>query len=448
MKVEHTPLQAAERLVELTKNAFDYVKVHASHGTSREVEVRNGTTEETRFAESMAIRVVAVRDKRTVTMTSTDVSEDGLAMVARSLNGMIGIVEQDRFSMVPEKEWMGCSTDELELFDQRIPLQEPADMAAVAQELESEALARDDRLISTGASYSLSELETAFSCSYGISMRERESHASMGISLAVPDGSATGENVGRRQRNGWSSSACNLEDLADVTEVADRAVERTLDRIGARKPVSGRFPVVLDPVCSGTFFGAIARAVGGPAVYRNESFLSGALNKVIAVPALTIDENPGIVRGLGSRRFDADGVLSRPLPVVQSGVLQNFLLGVYAARRLGLAPNGCAGGHSNFVVHPGHGSISDLIADMNTGIVVTGMMGQGADIRTGDFSMGAEGFLVQNGRITAPISEFTISSSFQEMLFAIERIGDDARLDTTVRSPSILLGQMTVAGDA
>lgn len=448
MKVEQPPARIAEQLVRLTKHDFDYVKVHASHGTSREIQVRNGITEETRFAESMAVRVVAVRDNRTVTMTTTDVSADGLAMVARSLNSMIGIVEQDKVSMIPEKDWMGCAPDELDLFDSRIPSRDPEEMAAVALELETEALARDSRLISTGASCSLSELETAFSCSYGFTMHQRETHASMGISLAVPDGSASGENVGRRQRNGWSSSACNLDDLSSVDAVVDLAVKRTLDRIGAIKPVSGRVPVIFDPLCSGTFFGAIARAAGGPAVYRNESFLSGSLHQPVAVSALSIDEDPAIVRGPGSRRFDADGLLSRPIPVLESGVLENFLLGVYAARRLGLKPNGCAGGHSNLVIRPGHGTVSDLAADLQNGILVTGMMGQGADIRTGDFSMGAEGFLVENGHITTPISEFTISSTFQDMLLAIERLGDDARLDTTVRAPAVLFGQMTVAGDA
>ncbi len=437
--------QLAETLVRET-SGFDYVRAFVTTVSNREVTVRDRRPEESSRSDSCNVTLVGSRDNRTVTVSGSDTSTSGRQALVQSLSNLIGIVDPDPHHVIPKPEWIGAADASLDVMDPEILKENSKQMVNIAMRLEEQALKMDTRLFSMGSSVSRTHLRGAFACTHDFSSAQESSGFSHGVALALEDGTQDGGNTGRRQRSGWSTAGVLERLLDDTQSVARRAAERTLARIGARKPGTGRYPVVLDPSISGWFFRRISSALSGGQLYRNQSFLVDSLGQQIASPLLSIREDPLLPHGLGSRLFDSDGVRARAFDVVHKGVVKEYLLGVYAANRLGLTPNGCAGGSANLVIMPGQGNTDDLCDGIDDGILVTGLMGQGADIRTGDFSMGAEGFRIRSGKVAEPLSEFTITSTFPDMLKSIEAIGDDARTDTTVRAPSIRFSSLGIAG--
>lgn len=446
MKSKDVYREIAAELVRKAGADFEYVRVYVSAAEEREAEVRNGKPENSSFSESISMSVVASRDGRTASASGSDISPEGRRFLLSSVRELIQVVDPDPWYVIPEKAMIGAAEVELDMIDEAYKTQSVERLLTEADQLEKKALAVDKRLASTGSAASVTKVIGAFACSYGFSSGFEGTEFSRGVSLTVDDKNSGSTNVGRKQRNGWSTTAIHLEDLESSEKVAKTAASRTLEQIGARKPPTGEFSIVFDPNSSRSFFAGISQALNGTSLYRGESFLIDSIGKEIASEKLTIREDPFRVRGLGSRLFDLDGVKARAFPVLESGVLKNYFLSVYAAHRMGMMPNGCAGGSSNFVVEPGKGTVKDIIAETSRGILVTGLMGQGADIRTGDYSRGAEGFFIENGEILYPVSEFTISSTFQEMLTGIDRISDDARPDSSILAPSIRFQSMMVAG--
>ncbi len=446
MKRKEEYRNIAVETVRLAKGDFEYVRVYLTVREDREVEIRNGEPENSVYSESVTLSIVASRDGRTASASGSDISDEGRKFLISSLSELIRSVDPDPWYVIPEKEMIGSADARLDLFDPMVNSRSVDSLLAEAKKLEEMALKVDKRLSSDGSVASATKSAGAFACSFDFSQGFEESGFSRGISLTVADRAGDSSNLGRKQRNFWFTSAIHLNDLENPDSVAEMAAARTLSRIGSKKPPTGMFPIIFDPETSRSFFSGLAQAISGPNLYRGESFLTDAIGKTIASPLLSIRENPFLPRGMGSRLFDLDGVRARAFPLLEQGVLRNYLLGVYAANRLGMKPNGCAGGTSNFVVLPGTGSLKDIVRETDRGILVTALMGQGADIRTGDYSRGAEGFWVENGEILYPISEFTISSTFQEMLSGIDRIGTDARPDSSILAPSVRFSGMMVAG--
>ena len=446
MKSKDVYREIAAETVSQAKEDFEYVRVYVSAVEEREVEVRNGIPENSSFSESVSMSIVASRNGRTASASGSDISLEGRGFLLASVRELIQVVDPDPWYVIPEKEMIGAADAELDMVDSAYETQSVERLLMKAEDLERRTLAVDKRLGSTGSAASVTRAAGAFGCSYDFSRGFEGTDFSMGISLTVDDKTGDSANVGRKQRNGWSTTAIHLEDLEKPDKVAEKAASRTLAQIGSRKPPTGEFSILFDPNSSRSFFASLSQALTGGSLYRGERFLIDSIGKKIACPLLTVREEPFLPKGLGSRLFDLDGVRSRPFPVLETGILKNYLLGVYAANRLGMKPNGCSGGSSNFVVEPGNGTVDNLIAETSRGILITGLMGQGADIRTGDYSRGGEGFFIEDGRIVYPVSEFTISSTFQEMLADIDRIAADARPDSSILAPSVRFHRMMVAG--
>lgn len=446
MKSKHAYREIAAETVKQAKEDFEYVRVYISAVEEKEVEVRNGKPENSSFSESVSISIVASRNGRTASASGSDISPEGRHFLLASVRELIRVVDPDPWYVIPEKDMIGAADVKLNMVDPAYETQSVERLLMEAEGLERRALAVDKRLGSTGSAASVTRVAGAFGCSYDFSRGFEGTDFSRGISLTVDDKTGDSANVGRKQRNGWSTTAIHLEDLEKPDKVAEKAASRTLGQIGSRKPTTGEFSIVFDPNSSRSFFASLSQALSGGSLYRGESFLIDSIGKKIASPLVTVREEPFLSKGLGSRLFDLDGVRSRAFSVLESGILKNYLLGVYAANRLGMKPNGCSGGCSNFFVTPGKGTVENLVAETRRGILITSLMGQGADIRTGDYSRGAEGFLIEDGRIIYPVSEFTISGTFQEMLAGIDGIAADARPDSSILAPSVRFNRMMVAG--
>jgi PmbA protein len=230
------------------------------------------------------------------------------------------------------------------------------------------------------------------------------------------------------QRDGWYTSALAREDLWRAEAVGRRAAERTVARLQPRSLATGSMPVLFAPEVARSLIGHLLGAVSGGALYRQASFLLDSVGERLFPEWMQIDELPHLRRGLRSAAFDGDGVATRASALVRDGVLQRYVLGSYSARKLGLQTTANAGGVHNLQVAANAGSLHDIA-------------------RTGDYSRGAGGFRVENGEIQYPVDGITIAGNLRQMFTSIEAIGNDVDVRSHVQIGSLLVGQMTIAGN-
>ena len=259
---------------------------------------------------------------------------------------------------------------------------------------------------------------------------------------------------GHMERDYWFHSSRSFSGLEDPESVGRRAAERTLRRLGSVKVETQRVPVIFEPRTARAFLSNIFDAVEGRGIYRQSSFLTKKLGEQIASANVTVIDD-GTMPGLfGTSPFDSEGLPTRRTPVIERGILKNFLLNTYSARKLGMKSTGNASrgitgnagvGHGNFYLEAGSRSAGDLIKSVPNGFYVTELIGSGVNIATGDYSHGAAGLWIRNGELAFPVSEVTVAGTLQQMLMNLEA-GSDLEFRGSVASPTILIGEMTVGG--
>jgi PmbA protein len=255
------------------------------------------------------------------------------------------------------------------------------------------------------------------------------------------------EHAGSMQRDGWYSKCRDHRELEDIKLIGAEAARRTVQRLGARKLTTRNVPVIFEaPVASG-LFSAFITAVSGGSLYRRASFLLDTLGQQIFAKHLHIYEQPHLKKALGSAPFDNDGVATRPRDLVQDGVLQGYVLSSYSARKLGLQTTGNAGGVHNLIIETGTQALADLIKEMNTGLLITDMIGFGVNQVTGDYSRGASGFWIENGEIQFPVEEITVAGNLKDIYQRIVAVGNDVDRRGNILTGSVLIEKMTVAGE-
>jgi PmbA protein len=256
----------------------------------------------------------------------------------------------------------------------------------------------------------------------------------------------TGDDM---QRDYWYSSARDARDLEAAEIIGRKAGERAVTRLGARKLSTQRARVLYAPEVARGLIGHFLGAVRGSSQYRKSSFLLGASGQQVFPSFVELHERPHIAKGLGSSPFDGEGVVTRDRELVRDGTLQGYVLSSYSARKLGLRTTGNAGGTHNLLVESKNGGVdaAGLMRELGTGLLVTELMGQGVNGVTGDYSRGASGFWVENGTSMYPVHEITIAGNLKDMYRNIAAIGSDVDLRGSVRVGSILISEMTIAGD-
>ncbi|MFY2765282.1 metalloprotease PmbA [Arenimonas sp. MALMAid1274] len=332
---------------------------------------------------------------------------------------------------------------DLREFDSWHPWPLDADRA-IALALEAEAAGReaDPRIAnSDGAGANSSESLSVYANSHGFVGAERGTQHSLSLSLIAGSGDGM-------QRDYWYTSALSPDDLESPLQVGRQAAERTVARLDPRPIRTGDYPVLFAPEMARSLVGHLLGAISGGALYRRASFLLDQAGQRILPPWFSIVERPHLPRGLRSAAFDAEGVATVDSDLVRDGVLCRYLLGSYSARKLGLESTGNAGGVHNLQVQANAPGLDALVRGMGTGLLVTELMGQGANTVTGDYSRGASGFWVQDGEIVHPVDELTIAGRMQDLFQAIEAVGADVDRRSHVAVGSILVGRMMVAGEA
>jgi len=251
------------------------------------------------------------------------------------------------------------------------------------------------------------------------------------------------------QRDYWYSSARDARELESAESIGRKAGARAVARLGARKLATQRARVLYSPEVARGLIGHLLGAVRGSSQYRKSSFLLGAAGQQVLPSFMELRERPHILKGLGSSPFDGEGVATRDRDLVRDGTLQGYVLGSYSARKLGLKTTGNAGGNHNLLVESRNGGleVDALMRELGTGLLVTELMGQGVNGVTGDYSRGASGYWIENGASAYPVHEITIAGNLKDMYRNIAALGNDVDLRGGVRVGSVLISEMTIAGE-
>ena len=420
----------------------------AIDGTSLTVQVSGGRLEQAERAESVEIGLRVMVGTRQACVAASDITQRTLAEMAERAVAMARVAPEDATIGLAEPGQLSDALDAAAL-DMIDPGEEPdpALLEGDAREAEAAALALDGIAQVSDATAAFGRRSLHLAATNGFAGGyARTDHA---ISCVAITGAGTG-----MERDYYGDVRCHRADLDAPGHVGRLAAERTLARSGARKPPTGTFPVLFDERIAASLIGHLLQAANGTAVARGSSWLSDALGQQVLPGHLSLIEEPRRPRASGSRPFDAEGLATRDRAIVADGVLAGWTLDLATGRKLGMASTASAARGpsgppspqvSNIRLTQGGASRDDLIAEIGTGLLVTAMMGASISPTTGDYSRGASGFWVENGRIAYPVNECTIAGNLREMLARIVP-ANDARPHLSRVVPSLLVPGMTVAG--
>lgn len=425
-------------------------EIYLSEGSESEIEIRDGVVDTLTSGQPRSVGIRVWRGQRSASTTGTDFSEATLQTLIQDALELAQLSDPvDGITLAP-KALLAKETPNLDLFDQTHVQRSMDEKIALAVAAEAAAMAADPRItVSGGASYSDGTHAYALATSDGFIGEDRSSWAAVGVQVIADD-------ADHRKRNGsWYSVARFADDLMPSEELGKRAAQRAVEHLGAGPIPTATLPVVFDPYMAASLFSALFGAISGGAIERGSSYLADAEGTAIASPLITLIDDPTIPRALGSRPFDGEGLPSKRTVFIQDGVLTGFALNTYNANKLGRQPTGHASrpssgapgeASSNLFVQPGTHSLEELIAGVDYGFYCQSMMGFGFNAATGDFSRGATGFLIENGKLTRPVSEVTLSGNYKAMLMDIDGVANDLVMDRAVSSPSLRIRKMTLAG--
>ncbi|HEV2398483.1 MAG TPA: TldD/PmbA family protein [Candidatus Sulfotelmatobacter sp.] len=413
--------------------------------------VRLGQVETLKESGSKSIGVRVFFGQRAASTYSSDFSKQGLDRLVNSALELAKITSEDPFSGIPAADQFGQLQGDLGLYHEDVYSLPGSDRIDYARRAEKAALDFDPRIKnSEGGSFDAATGHKVLANSHGFVGEFKRSYCSV---AAIPI--AQSED-GAMQRDFWFSVARTLKKLESAEKVGRIAAERTIRRLGARKPKTAKVPVVFDPMVSTSILEHIFEGVNGDSVYRGASFLAGKLGQKIAGDNVTIVDDGTIPGGFGTSPFDGEGIPTRRTVVVENGVLKSYLLNTYTAKKLGLqttanASRGLAGtpgiGPGNYFLQPGAKSPRELISGIKEGLYLTEFLGQGVNLVTGDYSRGASGLWIQNGELTFPVEEITVAGNLKELFFNISEIASDLEFRGSVAAPTILIDGLTVGGE-
>lgn len=444
--IEHYKSLAANIVAYGQELGAEQVSTSLVNATSFQVEIREGRIESLKESGSAGMYVTLCKDQQRSTISSNDLRLETLRPLMRSAMEALPFMGKDPFYTLPDPALQGRAAVKLEFEDPNFALHTSEQKVQLAMELEEKTLALESRLRSEQAYYSDLVSHTVHADSNGFLDGFSKTLYSVGISVVAEDRATTGLNTGRKQTDGWFSSARFWEKLEPLEAIAQRACERTLRKLGAVKPPTCEVPVVFSPEMARSFLASCTSAMMGDHVFRKQSFLIDKLGEQIAHPQIQLSDQPLLSGMLGSRFYDSEGVTARPLTLIEDGRLVNYMLSTYAANKLKMRSTGHAGGISNLVLTPGTWTEKDLIASVDNGLYLTYMSGQGVNVTTGDYSRGAQGLWIRNGELAEPVSEFTVASSFQQMLQNLDMIGSEVDTRNPILSPAFRIARMSISG--
>ena len=412
------------------------VSVSLEQGLSTSVRQREVETVEFNRDQGFGITLYVGQRKGSASTSAT-----GPAAIRETVAAALAIAEhasEDEFAGLADAQLMAGELPDLDLYHPWAIT--PEQSIEMALECEAAAFASDSRISNADGT----SLSTHRGCRvYGNSHGFVGSYASTRHSLSCV---MIAEQAGQMQRDYWYDVNRVGTALSSAASIGQRAAQRTVARLGARPVPTCEVPVLFSAELAGGLFGHFLAAISGGNLYRKASFLEGALGQQLFPEWLSLHENPHMQQGLASANFDADGLATYAKPFVQDGMIVSYVLGTYSGRKLGMPSTANAGGVHNLLVSHGSEDQTALLKRMGRGLLVTELMGQGLSLVTGDYSRGAAGFWVENGEIQYPVQEVTIAGNLRDMLGQIVAVGSDLEMRSNIRTGSVLIERMMVAG--
>lgn len=409
-------------------------------GCGFSLTVRKGDVETIEHHDDQNLSVTVYFGKQKGSASTTDLSTASLKEAVDAAVHIAKYTLPDECAGLPDPDDLARTWPDLDLYH---PWDISVDEAIVlAKDTERCALALDQRITnSEGASINTYQGLNVYGSSDGLMA---DTYAtSHGLSLGLIAAIQTGE----MQRDYGYTEARDYKDLWSSEAVARDAVTRTVRRLNPRSLATQNVPVIFESSIAGSLLGNYLRAVSGGSLYRRSSFLLDSLGKQIFPDWFSLYDNPFIPKALGSAPFDAEGVQVHPQYLLEAGVVKTYLLSTYTGRKLGLKTTGHAGGAYNVdVSHDSSLTLEALIKKMHKGLLITEVMGQGVNIVTGDYSRGASGLWIENGEIQYPVEEITIAGNLKNMFAGIVAVSNDLELRNKIRTGSILIDNMMIAG--
>jgi len=413
------------------------------------VNVRMGEIETLKEAISRSLLLRVFVGKRTATSHTSDLSEELIDQLVDETIQMAKLTSEDNSGGLPDQSVFQSDFPDLNLLDPEWEKLKPEQRIGLAIRAETAALSADKAIVnSEGASFEYARSRLALANTLGF----LGAYEGTGSSLAcVPIAqSETG-----MQRDYWMSAARHYRLMESPEAIGTKAAYRAVRRLGARKIPTCQVPIVFDPLTARSLLNHIFEAVSGGSIYRRSSFLVDQIGKLVAAPGVTIVDDARLPAGLGSSPFDDEGVPTQTTPIIENGVLRNYLHSAYTARKLGSRPTGNGSragsgvvsiGPTNFYLKGGSLSPEEIVSSVRAGLYVVELIGFGVNTVTGDYSRGAVGIWIEDGRFAHPVQEVTIAGNLRQMLKTIEMIGNDVTFLGSIAAPTLKIGNMVISG--
>lgn len=413
-------------------------EVDVSEGFGQSVTVRRDEVDTIEYNRDKGVGVTIYDGQKRGYASTSDFSKEALKSTVDAAVSIARFTAPDPAAGLPDEALLAREFPDFDLYHPwKLSTEEAIELA---RKCERAAFAVSPEIRnSDGASVSMQEAHFISANSLGFLGGYASSRHYLSCSVIAGEGDDM-------QRDDWYSTKRDPSELADAEEIGTFAARRSLARLGARQIPTCEVPVLFEAPLAAGLIGAFVHAVSGGALYRKSSFLLDSLGKQVFPSHIQISERPHLAKAFASSSFDDDGVATQDREVIIDGVLQGYFLSTYSARKLGMQTTGNAGGSHNLLVKSGQYDLDGLIKQMDRGLLVTELLGHGVNYVTGDYSRGAAGFWVENGKIQYPVHEITIAGNLKNMLMGIQEIGSDVLVRGSKHCGSILVDRMTVAG--
>ena len=454
---------AADVLARALKAGATDAEAVVYEGDEFATSVRLGQVETLKESGSRAVGLRVFIGQQTASTSSSDFASESIIRLVEGAVTLARITSEDPFAGLPEPADFGQHDVAAQhLYFDDVNQQPPADRIRIAREVEAAAMAFDTRIQNSGGG----DFDTATSHkimmnSRGFTGEYRRSYCGFSAQPIAHD------TDGKMQRNYWYSAARTTRLLEDPIAIGQEAARRTLRRLGSRQVKTQQAPVVFSAEMARSLIGNIFQAANGDAIYRHATFFDDMLGQRVAGENITVIDDGTLVfdhqtpeggiktGGYGTSPFDGEGLPTRRTVLVENGILKNYVMNTYTARKLGLASTGNASrslasnpgiGAGNFFLEPGTLTPEQIIGDVKSGLYVTETMGFGVNLVTGDYSQGAAGLWIENGELAYPVEEITIAGNLKDMYQNISAIGNDLTFRSAAAAPTLRIEGMTIAG--
>jgi PmbA protein len=442
-QLEEVKVRVAKVLDMAKSLGADGAEVAMSRQQGLSVGTRMGEVETVEFTNDGALGLTVYKEGRKGSASTADLSEAALKQTVQAAVNIAKYTSVDECSGLADKALLAMDPEDLDLYHHKTLNTD--DAIALAKTCEESALAYDKRITnSDGASLDSFEGFKVYGNSHGQIVGYPSSRHSLSCVMIA----SKGDDM---QRDYAYTVSRQFDGMDDAKKIGMQASIEAISRLGAHKLPTGKVPVMFRADIANTIFGHFIAAISGGNLYRKSSFLLDAIGKQVFPEFLSISERPHIKQALASSAFDSEGVKTRDREIIVDGCLETYLLTSYSARKLGLTTTGHAGGIHNWLLKAkgdaNGGDFDAMLKKLGTGFLVTELMGQGVNVVNGDYSRGAAGFWVENGEIAYPVSEVTIAGNLSDIFKGVIAVGSDTDMRGSIRTGSLLIDEMQIAGN-